>query len=454
MRFDEQVHWSEGLFLQPHHLQRMQRLLEDLSRKQRQLVLPFAYGWCDLEIDLDALKSRRIVVKRMSAVMPDGQELSMPGNCSLSPLTLNYDESNVNGLMIYLRLPRWSDIEPNQNNDGGRNGRFVLRETSIKDENTSDNEIPVMMRSLNASLTADAADVDNFTLLPLCRVNWTVINSSQPSLRLDDNYMPPFITVSDDCPLLSMCSESLFQMRSARNSLTTALADEGYDPSAVTPRNLVKLIKLKILMHYENRLNLELVPDRITPFNLYLELVSMLGELQSMDPFSHAEQLQQYDHDDARPAFRHVLDVIRSILMQGGVSSALAFAFKGSDNHSYLELSFDDERITSSTNVFLALSYGGDLVDRVKDIEAGDKFRLLDRDSFGDRIRGVKLVRLRYPPQFLPSLSNTVWFRLMNRESERMWSMIAEEKCMIIDCVQELFPNLKATLYVSIEEQS
>ena len=56
MRFDEQVHWSEGLFLQPHHLQRMQRLLEDLSRKQRQLVLPFAYGWCDLEIDLDALK--------------------------------------------------------------------------------------------------------------------------------------------------------------------------------------------------------------------------------------------------------------------------------------------------------------------------------------------------------------------------------------------------------------
>ena len=266
--------------------------------------------------------------------------------------------------------------------------------------------------------------------------------------------MPPFITVSDDCPLLSMCSESLFQMRSARNSLTTALADEGYDPSAVTPRNLVKLIKLKILMHYENRLNLELVPDRITPFNLYLELVSMLGELQSMDPFSHAEQLQQYDHDDARPAFRHVLDVIRSILMQGGVSSALAFAFKGSDNHSYLELSFDDERITSSTNVFLALSYGGDLVDRVKDIEAGDKFSFLDWDSFGDRIRGVKLVRLRYPPQFLPSLSNTVWFRLMNRESERMWSMIAEEKCMIIDCVQELFPNLKATLYVSIEEQS
>ncbi len=57
MRFDEQLHWSEGLFLQPHHLQRMQRLLEDLPRKIREVTFPYAYGWCDLHVDLDANKS-------------------------------------------------------------------------------------------------------------------------------------------------------------------------------------------------------------------------------------------------------------------------------------------------------------------------------------------------------------------------------------------------------------
>lgn len=452
MRFDEQIHWSEGLFLQPHHLQRMQRLLENLSRKQRELILPFAYGWCDLEIDIDALKSRRIVVKRMSAIMPDGQELSMPGNCSLTPLTLNFDESNVNGLTIFIRLPRWSDVEPNQANEGGFGGRFLLRETSVKDENTSDNEIPVMMRCMNASLTADPNDVDNFTLLPLCRVNWTVINSSQPSLRLDENFMPPYITVSDDCPLLSMCSETLFQLRSAKNSLITSLSDEGYDVASLSARSLMNLMKLKILSEFEQRLNVELVPERITPYALYLELITLLSELQSLDPFTHTAQCPKYNHDDVLPALKQVLNAIRSILLQGGVSSALSFVFKKSELHSYLELPFEDDRITTSSNVFLALSYGGDLSERIKDIESGDKFRLLDKESFGDRIRGVKLVRLRYPPQYLPSLGGTVWFRLMTQESERMWSMIAEEKCMIIDCVQELFPNLKATLYVSVEE--
>lgn len=454
MRFDEQIHWSEGLFLQQHHLQRMQRLLSDLSRKQRELVLPFAYGLCDLELDLDALKSRRVVVQRMSAILPDGQELSMPGNCSVSPLTLNFEENSGNDVMIYLRLPKWSDVEPNLVSQAGRGGRYLLRETSVKDENSSDDEIPVMVRTLNVSLTADPQDADNFTLLPLLRLNWAVINSSQPSLRLDDSYMPPFISLSKDCPLLGMCSELLFQIRSAKNSIIASLSSEGYDPATVSPRHLVKLMKLKTLSRFEYRLASELIPECITPYFLYLELVDLLGELQALEPFVNAGDNICYNHDDCLPVFKKILKLIRDILLQGGVSSALSFSFVQPEGKSYFELNIADERVFTSHDIFLALSYGGDLATRIKDIEGGDKFRLLDRASIADRIRGVKLVRLRYPPQYLPSLTNTVWFRVMTEESERVWSWISEEKNMVIDCVNDLFPNLKATLYVNVEDSS
>ncbi len=454
MRFDEQIHWGEGLFLQQHHMQRMQRLLADLSRKQRQLLMSFAYGFCDLELDLDALKSRRVVVKRMSAIMPDGQELSMPGNCSVPPLTLNFEDTNGNDVMIYVRLPRWSDVEPNLATQAGRGGRFLLRETSAKDENSSDDEIPVMVRTLNVSLTADPADIDNFTLLPLCRVNWAVINSSQPSLRLDDSYMPPFITVSNDCPLFGLCSELLFQLRSAKNTIISALSSDGYDPATVSPRHIAKLLKLKSLSRFVNRLGSELIPENLTPYELYLELVDLLGELQALEPFGNNQDPAAYEHNNSLPEFRMVLKLIRDILLQGGVSSALSFNFIQPEGRSYLELSINDERVFAAREIFLALSFGGDLVTRIKDIEGGDKFRLLDRESIVDRVRGVKLVRLRYPPQYLPSLTNTLWFRVMSDESERIWSLISEEKNMVIDCVHDLFPNLKATLYVSIEDKS
>jgi predicted component of type VI protein secretion system len=38
------IHWQEGLFLQPHHLQRMQKSIEDEAASERRLSWPYPYG--------------------------------------------------------------------------------------------------------------------------------------------------------------------------------------------------------------------------------------------------------------------------------------------------------------------------------------------------------------------------------------------------------------------------
>src|SRR4249919_1937247 len=38
------IHWQEGLFLQPHHLQRMQKSIEDDISSERRLSWPYAFG--------------------------------------------------------------------------------------------------------------------------------------------------------------------------------------------------------------------------------------------------------------------------------------------------------------------------------------------------------------------------------------------------------------------------
>ena len=40
----EQVHWHEGLFLQPHHLQMMQRQVIDQFGAERGLAMPYPWG--------------------------------------------------------------------------------------------------------------------------------------------------------------------------------------------------------------------------------------------------------------------------------------------------------------------------------------------------------------------------------------------------------------------------
>ena len=142
MRFEEQVHWSEGLFIQPQHLQQMQASLISLARVQRKISVPFDYGFYDLELDPEALITRRVVIKRFSAVMPDGTEISMPGNCNVETLELTMENSGQTEVNVYLTVPIRSTIGANLVSENKSNGRYILKENLVVDENTGENEIP------------------------------------------------------------------------------------------------------------------------------------------------------------------------------------------------------------------------------------------------------------------------------------------------------------------------
>ncbi|MDR2404735.1 MAG: type VI secretion system baseplate subunit TssK, partial [Spirochaetaceae bacterium] len=69
MRYEELLHWNDGQFLQPHHFQYQQRISSEYIRHNRSFFLPYAYGFLDFELDLEALEGGRVAVKRFSAVM-------------------------------------------------------------------------------------------------------------------------------------------------------------------------------------------------------------------------------------------------------------------------------------------------------------------------------------------------------------------------------------------------
>ncbi|SKA66743.1 type VI secretion protein, VC_A0114 family [Succinivibrio dextrinosolvens DSM 3072] len=449
MRFDGQVHWSEGLFIQPQHLQQMQINMNSLIRAQRKFSVPFDYGFYDLELDPEALTTRRVVIKRFSAVMPDGTEISMPGNCKVETLELSLENSGQTEVDIYLTVPTLSTTESNLKSDSKTNARYTLKENLVVDENTGENEIPLISRNINAFLLTDVKNANDCTYIQLCRLRWVSINAGQPSLQLVNDYMPPFVSLSKDCPLLKISSELIFQLKSAKNSILEQFESEIFDPNSLSGSKVLQMMILRIASLYAARLDSELVPGRISTFALYLELISLLSELEAVNPSTSYEPVPHYDHDNLKPVIETLLKRIRGILLRGGVSSALAFEFY--EKNSVLQLEDLDERVFSTKNLFLAVQFTGNLRDRVDDIEVGDNFRLIDRKSLSDRIRGVKLLEIRNPPQYLPNIAHTLWFRLDCDSSERIWKYINEEKNMVIDCAGDLFPNLTATLYVAVD---
>ncbi|HKM58232.1 MAG TPA: hypothetical protein VJX28_05770, partial [Chthoniobacterales bacterium] len=64
-----QVHWHEGLFLLPHHLQRIQRSVVDVASSERRLNWAYPYGLIDARLSNDDLENMRLRFDRLHAIM-------------------------------------------------------------------------------------------------------------------------------------------------------------------------------------------------------------------------------------------------------------------------------------------------------------------------------------------------------------------------------------------------
>src|SRR3954453_12888306 len=83
-----QIHWHEGLFLQPHHLQTMQRQLIDAATAERRLAWPYPYGVVESKLSSDALSNMLVQFDKLRLIMPSGTVVDVPDSADLPPLDI------------------------------------------------------------------------------------------------------------------------------------------------------------------------------------------------------------------------------------------------------------------------------------------------------------------------------------------------------------------------------
>ena len=66
------VHWHEGLFLQPHHIQLMQHLLGEQGAGERRLAWAYPYGLIEYRLSSDALENMLVQFDHLEVVLPSG----------------------------------------------------------------------------------------------------------------------------------------------------------------------------------------------------------------------------------------------------------------------------------------------------------------------------------------------------------------------------------------------
>jgi type VI secretion system protein ImpJ len=424
----EQVHWSEGLFLQPHHLQVMQRSLLGGVVETRRLGWSFPYGLIEAKLSSDALQNHTIKFDRLRAILPSGLALDFPENADLPPLDIKQAFVGGQPFTISLAVPIWYPTRGNtiQNNstDGSRSKRlYQVKEINQADENTGENPQPISVRRLNARLLLDEDDRSDMEVLPLIRiVHATGQDSGLPSP--DSLFIPPCLVLQGSAAMIDIVRNLANQVAASRKKMAAEIVRGGFKLDALRAPQFGQLLRLRTLNRFAARLPHLAEAPAITPFEVYLELRELLGELAALQPERDEFEVANYDHDNPAIAFNELNDRIRPYLrdVEHETFARVPFTRVGSVYSATLTA----DHITRPSDYFIGIKTGEDGRLVVPLVENPDKFKFMPRSRSNMRVRGILLREERQPPQVLER--GVLYFRVLRPESKVMWEFAKADK--------------------------
>ena len=429
------IHWQEGLFLQPHHLQRMQRGIEDQFGSERRLTWPYPFGVIEARLSRDELENKRVRFDKLRAIMPSGLEINYPTSAELPSLDIAQAFSKGAGsFTISLGVPLWQNSRANtvpMTHDSDTRAKLLYRVSEIEchDENDGENPKPIQIRKVNSRLMFEHEDMSDVEVLPVLRI----VRATGEDVGLpkeDPEYVAPCMVLSGSPVLREMVRDLVSQVEASRKELVVQVTRGGFSIDTMRGVQFEQMMRLRTLNRYSARLPSLIQAPVVAPFHVYLELRELLGELAAMHPDRDEFECAPYQHDNQFLCFRELTNKIRSFLRGAVVASFLKLTFK--DVGGLLTANFSPEHFSQPNAYFLGIKSKLDPTALARYVEDGDKFKLMPQSLATRAIRGIELKEERHAPLELPAAGDLHYFRLERANSARMWQQIQTEKTAAI----------------------
>lgn len=308
MAWNSKVVWSEGMLLQPQHLQQHDRYLHSMLETRVGGVRAYAWGFSKLVIDEQQLALGKLALMSCTAVLPDGTALNLPGDDDLpEPINIPEDARDV---LIMLALPtrRMGIAEVNDVDAPDNFARHRTAEYEAWDSNGLDNSALMQIGKLRLRLAIEADVANAYTGLGVARI---IERRPDNRVVLDPDYCAPCLDYRV-APRLAAFGDELVGLLRQRGQ---ALASRLSQPGAAGAAEIADFLLLQLLNRSEPLFVHLSSMTGLHPERLYTELVQLAGELAT---FSRADKratpYPTYRHDKLAESFLPVIDDLRKSL--------------------------------------------------------------------------------------------------------------------------------------------
>ena len=312
-----EMHWGEGMLLQPQHFQLWQRQVLSTIRSSAEGLRPYAYGLKKLEIAEAALENAIVSIPRCEARLPDGTDLRVPDNADLPDLDIKAALAQAAGkpVEVHLGVSIARPRTPNQEGVGppGTPRRYRLVSVEVDDENSGENLRPLEVRRLNARLYVAGDEAIQFSsTIPLLRIIRSGAEDAPPGT--DPEFVPPVMELEASPRLREMALEVLQRATARSSSLAEMITAQHLDfavESGGSPEMMLKLHVLNgFLPFYQQLLRI----PRIHPLEVFCELCRLAGQLSIFAEERRCPPLPPYDHGSPGPCFAKLFEAVDRLL--------------------------------------------------------------------------------------------------------------------------------------------
>jgi type VI secretion system protein ImpJ len=310
-RISPEVVWEDGLLLQPHHLQAMQRHFSDLAAYLVN-TRAFGYGVRTLEIRKESVANWVLEVGSCDLVMPDGTVVVVGETAVIQPLEFRHMQHDAATLEVWLAVPFGSDNTPSLAEEAQIDGtdpsastrRYFAGALEHKDENTGGDGREIRVRRLNGRIFVGARPPEGYATLKIAELD-KVVTDEEGGRRyeLSDRYVPACLRLDAAPALHALVKDMLDRLETKNAELLGHLRGDRSlhtGDSLQTPATLLKLQATNGVLPLLRQIAAQ---PAMHPFDVYLQLCRLAGDLAIVSDQWDSPKLVIYDHDDPLRAF-------------------------------------------------------------------------------------------------------------------------------------------------------
>jgi type VI secretion system protein ImpJ len=289
MSWNSKVVWSEGMLLQPQHLQQHDRFLQAQLEARIGVLRAYSWGFARLEIDEQHLAFGKLALKAYSGVMPDGTPVGLPFD--ELPLALDIP-AEARNMTVVLALPtqRHGVAEVDDRPSAENFARHRGVEYEAWDSNGLDSSALMTVGKLRLRLAFENDVADAYTSLGVVRV---IERRADKRVVIDPEYCPPCLALNAAPVLVSFLEELLGMVHQRSEAIALRLSQPGGSGAA----EISDFLLLQVLNSSEPLIRHVASMTGVHPEALYQILVTLAGELAT---FTRPDK-----RSCAYPVYRH-----------------------------------------------------------------------------------------------------------------------------------------------------